>query len=417
MEKKTMGSFISALRRANGMTQRELGEKLFVSDKTVSRWETGESVPDLALIPLIAEIFGISTDELLRGERNLDSDPEKDERNDRRRQRSDRELKLMLSNRKRKHKNQLLVSLGISLIGLLAALMIDLAFSKGLIAFCVSGALFLISELLTVGFAMNALFEPEEGDPHGEEIERYNDGIKRSTVVISFLNICLLAFCLPLVTLIDGRNFGLLFGSWLGYGSVFTAVAFIVCYTVYILIKDRIFKLTERETRIWKCGRRVYVKCLCAGLCAVIVLFVGIGVWNDLIGVKSLIKEQVFYNATDFRTQMRIDYKNWYNEGYSRGDTELPSNDYGKVSKTVYGKDGEILFEFYYHPQLYRSIEFTESASDKMPVKVVTLDAYYDACDVFDTVNIILLAILILDPIVCTVIYIKKLNKLKLNKE
>ena len=36
MEKKTIGAFISALRRANGMTQRELGERLFVSDKTVS---------------------------------------------------------------------------------------------------------------------------------------------------------------------------------------------------------------------------------------------------------------------------------------------------------------------------------------------------------------------------------------------
>jgi DNA-binding transcriptional regulator YiaG len=39
MEKKTIGKFISVLRRANGMTQKELGDKLYVSDKTVSRWE------------------------------------------------------------------------------------------------------------------------------------------------------------------------------------------------------------------------------------------------------------------------------------------------------------------------------------------------------------------------------------------
>ena len=70
MEKITIGKFIAALRRANGMTQRELGEKLFVSDKTVSRWECDECTPDLSLIPTIAEIFGITTDELLRGERN-----------------------------------------------------------------------------------------------------------------------------------------------------------------------------------------------------------------------------------------------------------------------------------------------------------------------------------------------------------
>ena len=70
MEKKTIGKFIAALRRASGMTQRELGEKLFVSDKTVSRWECDECTPELSLIPVIAEIFGITTDELLRGERN-----------------------------------------------------------------------------------------------------------------------------------------------------------------------------------------------------------------------------------------------------------------------------------------------------------------------------------------------------------
>ena len=70
MEKKTIGKFISALRKAKGMTQKDLGEKLFVSDKTVSRWECDESTPELSLIPSIAEIFGITTDELLRGERN-----------------------------------------------------------------------------------------------------------------------------------------------------------------------------------------------------------------------------------------------------------------------------------------------------------------------------------------------------------
>lgn len=70
MEKKTIGKFISVLRKANGMTQRDLADKLFVSDKTVSRWECDECTPDLTLIPAIAEIFGITTDELLRGERN-----------------------------------------------------------------------------------------------------------------------------------------------------------------------------------------------------------------------------------------------------------------------------------------------------------------------------------------------------------
>ena len=69
MEKKSIGAFISVLRRANGMTQAELAEKLFVSDKTVSRWERDESTPDLTLLPVIADLFSVTVDELLRGQR------------------------------------------------------------------------------------------------------------------------------------------------------------------------------------------------------------------------------------------------------------------------------------------------------------------------------------------------------------
>ena len=60
MEKKTIGSFIAALRRANGLTQKELAEKLNVSDKAVSRWERDECYPDLTMIPALAEIFGVT---------------------------------------------------------------------------------------------------------------------------------------------------------------------------------------------------------------------------------------------------------------------------------------------------------------------------------------------------------------------
>ena len=68
-----MGSFIAALRHSKGMTQRELAQLLHVSDKPVSRWETGEGAPDLALIPAIAEMDGVC-DELLRGERKSGAD-------------------------------------------------------------------------------------------------------------------------------------------------------------------------------------------------------------------------------------------------------------------------------------------------------------------------------------------------------
>lgn len=66
MERKTIGSFIAALRKANGMTQKELADRLLVSDKAVSRWERDECAPDISLIPVIAELFGVTSDELLK---------------------------------------------------------------------------------------------------------------------------------------------------------------------------------------------------------------------------------------------------------------------------------------------------------------------------------------------------------------
>ena len=66
MEKKSLGKFIAILRKAKGLTQKELAELLNVSDKAVSRWERDESAPDITLIPVLAELFDVTCDELLR---------------------------------------------------------------------------------------------------------------------------------------------------------------------------------------------------------------------------------------------------------------------------------------------------------------------------------------------------------------
>ncbi len=68
MAQKTMGEIISALRREKGMTQRELAEKLNVSDKAVSKWERNVACPDIQNIPKLAEILGISVDELVNAQ-------------------------------------------------------------------------------------------------------------------------------------------------------------------------------------------------------------------------------------------------------------------------------------------------------------------------------------------------------------
>ena len=57
---------ITALRQANKMTQIELAEQLNYSDKSVSKWERGESIPDVVVLKAIADLFGVTVDYLLQ---------------------------------------------------------------------------------------------------------------------------------------------------------------------------------------------------------------------------------------------------------------------------------------------------------------------------------------------------------------
>ena len=69
MDQIKMGKFIAALRKEKGLTQEKLGEKLGVTNKTVSRWENGNYMPDVEMLSLLSEEFGVSINELISGER------------------------------------------------------------------------------------------------------------------------------------------------------------------------------------------------------------------------------------------------------------------------------------------------------------------------------------------------------------
>lgn len=74
MDPKTTGVFISKLRKEKGLTQKQMAEKLNVSDKAVSRWETGKGYPDIETLSAISGVFDISINELLLGERFVSED-------------------------------------------------------------------------------------------------------------------------------------------------------------------------------------------------------------------------------------------------------------------------------------------------------------------------------------------------------
>lgn len=76
---------IARLRQKKGMTQLELAEKLNYSDKAVSKWEHGDSLPDIAVLVELADLFGVSLDTLVRGEESIPAPPQQDNTRFRRR--------------------------------------------------------------------------------------------------------------------------------------------------------------------------------------------------------------------------------------------------------------------------------------------------------------------------------------------
>lgn len=68
-DNQKFGKFVAELRKEKQLTQKELAEKLFVSDKAVSKWETGQSMPGVELLIPLADVLGVTVTELLKGER------------------------------------------------------------------------------------------------------------------------------------------------------------------------------------------------------------------------------------------------------------------------------------------------------------------------------------------------------------
>lgn len=70
------GEFLYTLRKEKGITQAELAKELGVTNKAVSKWETGDAMPETSLLVPMSDIFGVTVDELLRGERTTADETE-----------------------------------------------------------------------------------------------------------------------------------------------------------------------------------------------------------------------------------------------------------------------------------------------------------------------------------------------------
>ena len=73
MDQIKIGAFLKELRKEKNLTQEQFAEQLGVSSRTVSRWETGNNMPDISLLTEIAEFYDVSIPELINGERKSEN--------------------------------------------------------------------------------------------------------------------------------------------------------------------------------------------------------------------------------------------------------------------------------------------------------------------------------------------------------
>ena len=422
MEKKTIGKFISALRKANGMTQKELGEKLFVSDKTVSRWECDECTPELSLIPSIAEIFGITTDELLRGERNNpDRETVSDDTANKQKAKSDKQFKLMLHSRKKKFTNLSFVSIGLVIVGLIAAMICNLGFSRGLLGFCLASVFFVAATICQICFTVSfRLLIDEEESEHAEEIKKVNTDMVFSSVKIFFGILVTFAFCLPIAVLTLGyysSYYGLIIDSWLLFGMLFATVAFLLAYCIYklgimkLLVAREYVYLNETEVDTLNCSNKLLKRCCVVFASVFILLMAGLITVSIIDENHGFTEIKKFTDPDAFIEYVQNQYNEWYEEGYGEipnGDVTIRDPDldpdfsysgYPNNWKQIDGKD------YYYNPDLYYILDVFEYESGKYDITVITNEAFYNGQDTVDTLNAILVSLHVINLIACVAWY------------
>lgn len=388
MEKKTMGTFLAALRKANGMTQRDLADKLNVSDKTVSRWECDDGAPDLSLIPVIAEIFGITCDELLRGERKAPEDRVEDVT-----PKGEKQRRYLLKSTLSRYRTQVLAASGISVVGLIAALICNLVFLRGALGF-LCGAIFLTASVMMELICMNAAFTSVD-DAGLEEGELY--GFRRTVIRLterSFgVTVGILGFTMPLLLVSDNAYVGLDVGHMLILGimgaGVLLLIYGIVCYFLNAsFVRKGTIVLSEKEANVYHYNHKLKRTCAVFLPVLLVVTVLGHVAATTIYGPWSIMKGTTFDDYESFIAYMEQDV-------LPSSHVEMPAIPSGPViyydengneiseeealTHRLENQNGDEVCIYVQRNQNVVSIRYTEKDSSLLPITVCTYDDLREA--------------------------------------
>ena len=246
MEKRTIGAFIAVLRKANGLTQKQLADKLCVSDKAVSRWERDETLPDLTLIPVIAEIFGVTSDELLRGQR---ANPEISKQNCSA-DHTEKQLRRYLSAAKASFKIQSIISIIVAVIGFIAAMICNFAFTRASLGFLLSCVFYCAAIGCQIIFTTLTRNKTEAEDSDQNTNDTIKQFLHRGNQITFSIIAMLLSLSLPMIIHVPDPYWGLPIGSYallcFVYATASAALCALVCWIINIRLGYAVLLMKAR---------------------------------------------------------------------------------------------------------------------------------------------------------------------------
>ena len=429
MEKKTMGSFLAALRRANGMTQKELAERLNVSDKSVSRWERDDGAPDLALIPVIAEVFGVTCDELLRGERaaagveqGAQSTPK-----------GEQQKKHLLAASLSRFRSRCCIALALAAAGFLVAMACNSALDRALLGFFL-GAVFFVAAAAVETVQLNAAFLAVHGE-EGEDVDAFRCAVVRSAEQTYGAAWVLFACTLPLLwafypVTINGftasrTGVGVSLTFWQAALVLLAAVA--VCFAAVRLVNGKLVKkglLTPpQETEKQRWNRRLR-RTTALTLCAALALSAFIN--RALVGfgdTRRLAEGTEFTDFDSFKRYMRKPVKPTYDSGggfatetavaesplYYENDTPIYRSQ--TEGATIEDDNGNVLCCFIWRNRSVVLWRTGPKADGYLPVTVYTQEAMSLAQQKAKHINTVFYGVYAAEAVAALAIYLRKREK------
>lgn len=428
MEHKTIGKFITTLRKANGLTQKELAEQLNVSDKTVSRWERDEGAPDLSLIPVIAELFGVTCDELLRGERRPPEERGPAVQEDAAASKSEKMRRRLLRQTLSQYQNRTCIAIGLSVLGLLAALVGNLAFLSAVLGFLVGAVFFAASLVCQVIFRNRAFLSVEDAELEEAVLSQFRRSVIRLEQRSVGLTLAFTGFTFPLV-LVDaymglGADSMLLFGT---VGAVLALLAYAAAlyFINASLLKKGVYTLSEKELAAYRHDHRLKGRCA-AALLAIWVLTAAVHIgMTTLYGPGSVMQGTVFYDYESFVAYMEQDlpYEPDMLAG-TGGPEETVAEPVGEVTyydengneiseeeflrRTLKDVNGNVVCEYVARNKTVCRIRYSPKKDTVLPITVSTYAQLQQAEAMVQVRHVVFAAVYVLEAALIVAVYFRK---------